>query len=103
LPRKYSIGIDYGTLSGRAVLAEVDTGDIIATAVKEYTHSVMDEYLPDGKTRLGPDWALEHPADYLEVLKETIPAVLEESGVNVENVIGLAINFTACTVLPIDK
>ena len=102
MAKKYSIGIDFGTLSGRAILVEVDTGDIIATAVKEYTHGVMDEYLPDGKTRLGPDWALEHPADYLEVLKETIPAVLKESGVDAENVIGLAIDFTACTMLPVD-
>ena len=103
MAKKYSIGIDYGTLSGRAVLAEVDTGNIIATAVKEYTHGVMDEYLPDGKTRLDHDWALEHPADYLEVLGLTIPAVLKESGVAAEDVIGLAIDFTACTMLPIDK
>lgn len=103
MAKKYSIGIDYGTLSGRAVLAEVDTGNIIATAVKEYTHGVMDEYLPDGKTRLESDWALEHPADYLEVLGVTIPAVLKESGVGAQDVIGLAIDFTACTMLPIDK
>ncbi len=103
MAKKYSIGIDYGTLSGRAVLAEVDTGNIIATAVKEYTHGVMDEYLPDGKTRLDSDWALEHPADYLEVLGLTVPAVLKESGVSAQDVIGLAIDFTACTMLPIDK
>ena len=101
--KKYSIGVDYGTQSGRAVLVEVATGNIIAQAVKEYTHGVMDEYLPDGETRLGPDWALEHPADYLEVLEVTIPAVLKESEVDPEDVIGLAIDFTACTILPIDK
>ncbi|BCN30335.1 ribulokinase [Anaeromicropila herbilytica] len=100
--KKYSIGVDYGTQSGRAVLVEVSTGNIIAQAVKEYTHGVMDEYLPDG-TKLQPDWALEHPQDYLEVLVVTIPTVLEESGVKKEDVIGLAIDFTACTMLPIDK
>lgn len=103
LVKKYSLGVDYGTLSGRAVLVEVDTGNIVATAVKNYTHGVMDEYLPGGKIRLGPDWALEHPADYLEVLGETIPAVLKESGINAEDIIGIAIDFTACTMLPIDK
>lgn len=101
--KKYSIGLDYGTQSGRAVLVEVTTGDIIAQAVKEYTHGVMDEFLPDGVTRLEPDWALQHPGDYLEVLEVTIPKVLEESGVKKEDVIGLAIDFTACTILPIDK
>ncbi len=101
--KKYSLGVDYGTQSGRAVLVEVDTGREAATAVKMYTHGVMDEYLPDGVTKLKPDWALQHPQDYLEVLEVTIPAVLKESGVSPEDVIGMAIDFTACTMLPIDK
>jgi len=100
--KKYSIGVDYGTQSGRAVLVEVATGEIVAQAVKEYTHGVMDEYLPDG-TKLDFDWALEHPRDYLEVLEVTIPEVLQQSGIQKEQVIGLAIDFTACTMLPIDK
>lgn len=100
--KRYSIGVDYGTQSGRAVLVEVETGTIIAQAVKMYTHGVMDEFLPDG-TKLEPDWALQHPSDYLEVLEVTIPEVLKESGVEKEDVIGMAIDFTACTILPIDK
>lgn len=101
--KKYSIGLDFGTLSGRAVLAETETGKIVAQAVKNYTHGVIDEYLPDGVTRLEPDWALQDPADYLEVLRETVPAVLREAGVAKEDVIGLAIDFTACTILPVDE
>ncbi len=101
--KKYAIGVDFGTQSGRAVLVEVDTGREVATAVKEYPHGVMDEYLPDGKTKLEPDWALQHPQDYLDVLAETIPAVLKEAGVSNEDVIGIGIDFTACTMLPIDK
>ncbi|MGG0740626.1 ribulokinase [Niallia taxi] len=100
---KYSIGVDYGTQSGRAVLVEVGTGKEVATAVKEYTHGVMDEYLPDGTTKLEHDWALQHPADYLEVLQITIPEVLEKANVSNEDVIGVGIDFTACTVLPIDN
>jgi L-ribulokinase len=99
---KYSIGVDYGTQSGRAVLVEVGTGKEVATAVKEYTHGVMDEFLPDGTTRLEHDWALQHPADYLEVLQLTIPEVLKKAQVSADHVIGLGIDFTACTVLPID-
>lgn len=101
--KKYSLGVDYGTQSGRAVLVEVDTGREVAASVKMYTHGVMDEFLPDGVTKLEPDWALEHPQDYLEVLEVTIPAVLKESKVSPEDVIGMAIDFTACTMLPIDK
>ncbi len=100
---KYAIGVDYGTQSGRAVLVSLDTGKEIASAVKEYTHGVMDEYLPDGVTKLAPDFALQHPTDYLEVLSSTIPAVLKDSGVSPEDVVGMAIDFTACTVLPVTK
>ncbi|NLN42300.1 MAG: ribulokinase [Clostridiales bacterium] len=100
--KKFTIGVDFGTQSGRAVLVEVGTGREVATAVKEYSHGVMDEYLPDGTTRLEHDWALQHPQDYLEVLAETIPAVLNESKVGAENVIGIGIDFTACTLLPVD-
>lgn len=99
---KYTIGIDYGTQSGRAVLIDVETGHEVATAVKPYTHGVMDQFLPDRKTRLEHDWALQHPRDYLEVLELTIPAVVKEAGITKEQVIGLGIDFTACTILPID-
>ncbi len=99
---KYTIGVDYGTQSGRAVLVDVSNGNVIAQATQIYTHGVMEEHLPDG-TKLGPDWAIEHPADYIEVLEVTIPAVMKESGVSREDVIGMSIDFTACTMLPIDK
>jgi len=63
----------------------------------------MDQYLPDGKTKLKPDWALQHPQDYLDVLSETIPAVIKEAKIESQDVIGIGIDFTACTILPTDK
>lgn len=100
---KYAIGVDYGTQSGRAVVVDLNTGNILAQSVKEYTHGVMDEYLPDGVTKLAPDWALEHPADYIEVLELTIPDVLKKSGISPEEIIGVGIDFTACTLISVDK
>lgn len=97
---KYSIGVDYGTLSGRALIVNNETGEELASSVFEYPHAVMDEKLPSGK-KLGVDWALQHPQDYLEVLYHTIPAVLKESGVKKEDVTGLGLDFTACTILPV--
>lgn len=99
--KKYAIGVDYGSLSGRAVLVDVSNGEELAVSVLPYPHAVMDEYLPDGKTKLAPDWALQHPKDYLDVLSTTIPDVLEQSGVDAADVIGVGIDFTACTVLPV--
>lgn len=100
---KYTIGLDYGTLSGRGVLVRCSDGKVMAAAVKEYTHGVMDRFLPDGITELPDAWCLEYPHDYLEVLEEVVPKIVRESGVAKEDIIGIGIDFTSCTVLPIDE
>lgn len=97
---KYTIGVDYGSLSGRAVLVNVETGEELASSVYEYPHAVMDTCLPSG-AKLGVDWALQDPKDYEEVLIHTIPAVLKESGVDANDVIGVGTDFTACTIMPV--
>ena len=97
---KYTIGVDFGTLSGRAVLVDVTTGNELGSSVFEYPHGVMDEKLPDG-TKLGVDWALQQPQDYLDVFSHTIPDVLKKTGISPEDVIGIGIDFTACTILPV--
>ncbi|MDR1600032.1 MAG: ribulokinase [Oscillospiraceae bacterium] len=97
---KYSIGVDFGTLSGRALVADVGTGEEMGSAMLEYRHGVIDERLPTGR-KLGMDWALQYPMDYIEVLKETIPEALRKSGVSADDVIGLGIDFTACTLMPV--
>jgi len=96
----YTIGVDFGTESGRALLVDVADGREIATAVFPYPHGVMDQHLPGSSKPLPPDWALQDPADYLDVFHHTIPAVLKESGVNPADVIGLGVDFTSCTILP---
>jgi L-ribulokinase len=100
---KYSIGIDFGTESGRAVLVDVADGREVSTAVYSYSHGVIDEKLPISgrEILLEPDWALQDPEDYLRTFQITIPGVLKESGVNPFDVIGVGIDFTACTMLPV--
>ena len=100
---KFAIGLDFGTESGRAVLVEVATGKEVATSVFLYRNGVIDEKLPiPGKQIvLDPDWALQDPEDYLRTFQTTIPAVLKESGVDPSDVIGIGIDFTACTMLPV--
>lgn len=100
---KYSLGIDFGTLSGRAVLIDIENGNEIAEDVLEYRHGVMDEILCDGKTRLPLQTALQNPADYIEVLKTVIPNVIRSSGINPEDIIGVGVDFTSSTVMPIDE
>jgi len=99
---RYTIGVDFGTESGRAVLVDVADGRELGVEVYKYRNGVIDERLPspDGDVLLGPDWALQDPNDYLETFKQTVPAVVAKAGVDPGRVIGIAIDFTACTMLP---
>ncbi|MFO7917327.1 MAG: hypothetical protein R6V13_04550, partial [Anaerolineae bacterium] len=98
--QKYAVGIDFGTESARALLVALSDGEELASAVLEYEDGVIDERLPVGDVPLEPDWALQNPKDYVRAVKATVPQVLEKSGVPPEDVIGLGIDFTACTMLP---
>lgn len=100
---KYAIGVDYGTLSGRALLVRVSDGCEIASSVHEYSHAVIEDALPINGKKLPPDWALQVPSDYVDVLKITVPEVLKASGIDPADVIGIATDFTACTVLPVTE
>ena len=61
------VGVDFGTLSGRAVVVQVHDGAELGSAVTSYPHAVLERALPDG-TPLPPEWALQVPADYVQVL-----------------------------------
>jgi L-ribulokinase len=97
---RHVIGVDYGTLSGRALVVRVADGAEVGTAVHDYAHGVMDQTLDATGDRLPPDWALQDPEDYREVLRRAVPAALADAGVDPASVIGIAVDFTACTVLP---
>lgn len=98
----YTIGVDFGTESGRAVLVDITNGNEIASSVYRYANGVIDEILPEGGSALPPDFALQDPSDYLRTLTHTIPAILAESGVAPEQIIGIGTDFTSCTILPTD-
>jgi L-ribulokinase len=99
---RYAVGVDFGTESGRAVLVDCVDGSELATAVYPYANGVIDDRLPAPyeHVALEPDWALQDPADYVRTFQQTIPSVLAQAGVEPENVIGVGIDFTACTMLP---
>ncbi len=97
---RYVVGVDFGTLSGRALVVRVRDGAEVGTAVHEYRHGVIESVLPGGGPALPPDWALQDPEDYRDVLRHAVPAALAASGVDPSRVVGVGIDFTACTVLP---
>jgi len=99
---KYTVGIDFGTLSARALVADVETGRELGFGVFEYPHGVMDTSLPDG-TKLSPDWALQEPSDYLIALKNAVSEAVKSAGIDRNDIIAVGVDFTASTFFPVDE
>src|SRR5690242_1008797 len=96
----FVVGVDFGTLSARALVGRVNAGAEAGTAVSEYPHGAIDRAL-DGHGELPPDWALQDPADWTRALGEAVPAAVRDAGIDPARVIGIATDFTASTCMPV--
>ncbi|HWG84635.1 MAG TPA: ribulokinase, partial [Deinococcales bacterium] len=101
MSEQYVIGVDYGTLSGRALVVRVSDGAELGTAVSQYGNAVTDRALPSSGKPLPPEWALQNPDDYLTVLRTAVPEAVRNAGIDPHDVIGIGIDFTSCTMLPV--
>ena len=101
--KKYAIGLDFGSLSARALIIDAATGKEIADAVEKYPHGFIEETLPGTEEKLPTAWTLQDPQDYLYSMSQTIKNAIKKAGIDARNIVGLGIDFTACTVLPIKK
>jgi L-ribulokinase len=99
---RYTVGIDFGSESGRVVIVDVADGRELATAVSAYSNGVITTHLPPpfAHVELEPEWALQDPDDYLRVLSEAVPEALSQAAISADDVIGVGIDFTSCTMLP---
>src|SRR6201989_1449496 len=95
------VGVDFGTLSARALVVRVQDGVELGMGVATYPHDVMEAELAPSGGPLPPDWALQVPADYVDALTGAVRAALGQAGVRPDQVIGIGTDFTACTVLPV--
>ena len=100
--KKYSVGIDFGTLSARAVLIDLDNGAEVAQRTFEYPHGVIKSDFFDG-IELEKTTALQHPQDYLDAVKYTVKGVISDFGLDKSAIVGIGIDFTASTVLPVKE
>src|SRR5690348_7448400 len=98
----YAIGIDFGTESGRALLLDLESGAEVAVSEVRYPRTVIDRELPETGQRLPPDWALQDPDDWVKVVETAVPEVLSRAGASADEVVGIGIDFTACTPLPVN-
>ena len=100
---KYCIGLDYGTLSARAALVSVETGEEKTSLVYEYKNAVIDYILPETHDKIPPNCAYQDPQDYLNALTILLSEIWKKAKVDPTNIIGIGINFTSCTLLSLDQ
>lgn len=98
---EYAVGFDFGSLSVRGLLVNVQTGEELCAAVYNYPHGIMSEALPDG-TAIPQTFALQHPLDYLMGIAFCSKKLLRETGIAPEQIIGIGIDSTASTIMPVD-
>ena len=97
-----ALGVDFGTESARALLVDCTDGREIGTSVEPYRNGVIDARLPapDDDVGLEPDWALQDPRDYVRSFEGSVRGVLADTGASPDDVAGIGIAFTSCTMLP---
>lgn len=96
----FTIGIDFGTYSCTAILVDVNNGRQAASASVRYAHGVITDTLPDSKVKLEPNWALQHPNDFITAIKRAVPKLLRESQIEPDQVIGIGVAFAGSIVMP---
>ncbi|MEI6562669.1 MAG: ribulokinase [bacterium] len=99
---KYSIGVDYGTNSVRALVVNVLTGEEVGACVWDYRHGRQGIVL-DSRN---PNLARQHPQDYLDGLEASVRGALKQAaqtrGFSSKNVIGVGVDTTGSTPMPVD-
>jgi L-ribulokinase len=94
-----ALGLDFGTESVRALLVDL-AGNVLALAVAKFEHGQITRTMPVTGESLPPDFAFQHPADWLNGAAKAVRRALKKGNVDTRNVIGIGVDFTSCTMLP---
>lgn len=99
----YAIGLDFGTLSARAIAVDVKTGKEAAISVYGYQDMVIDACLPGTNIEVPLGSALQNPQDYVEALEGLLKDIVTDKGIAPNEVVGIGVAFTSCTLLSLDE
>jgi L-ribulokinase len=98
----YTIGLDFGTNSVRALVVDVRDGRDIGSSVWDYTRGRAGVVIDS----VNPDLARQHPADYLQGIEAAVLGALEQAAsdpaMSREKVIGIGVDTTGSTPMPVD-
>ncbi len=83
------------------LLLDLDSGGQSDPVVVPYLSTVIDRALPGTDQPLPADWALQDPDDWTHVVTRGVPEAVRRAGIDPDEVVGLGVDFTSCTVLPV--
>jgi L-ribulokinase len=99
MPSRYCVGFEFGTESVRVLIVDIRDGRVAGQSLGSFRHGVIDKTLPDGQ-RLPPDYALQHPRDWLDAAGEASRMAMRQGGIAPDAIVGIGVAFTSCTMLP---
>ena len=99
MPKQLSLGLDFGTESVRALLIDLN-GAERGVAVSKFPHGQITDTLPGTNEKLPADFALQHPLDWIDSAAAATRDALKAAGASAEDVVGIGVDFTSCTMLP---
>ncbi len=102
MSRQFTIGLDFGTNSMRALVVDITNGRELAEAVADYPSGEKGIILDDSN----PDLARQHPLDYPKVIEKAVTAAIaiakKDASFDPKHVIGLGVDTTGSTPMPVD-
>lgn len=96
--KKYVIGLDYGTDSVRAVLIDTENGAELSSSVSYYQRWKEGRFCSPEKNSFR-----QHPSDHIEGLEKTITEIVQQSGVQPEEILSICIDTTGSSPLPVNQ
>jgi L-ribulokinase len=101
--KRFAVGVDYGTNSVRALVVDVSDGSDVATHVYDYPGGDAGILLDAGD----PNLARQDPADYMQGFYESVSGAIRaasrQRGFSVDKVVGIGVDTTGSTPIPVDR
>lgn len=94
-----ALGLDFGTESVRALLVDLK-GRELGSATVAYAHGQITQSLPTSGEKLPPDFALQHPTDWIDASCAAVKNAVKKAKIDADDVISIGVDFTSCTMLP---
>ncbi|MBX3439171.1 MAG: ribulokinase [Planctomycetaceae bacterium] len=98
-PQRAALGLDFGTESVRALIVDLQ-GNELGEASSSYRHGQIVDRLPGTNEKLPPDFALQHPTDWIDSAVKAVQGALKAAKLSGDQIVGIGVDFTSCTMLP---